>query len=146
MLQQPSLYLAGLGFSVEAIDVSDVAIGWLREEAARRKMNVVTRCEDIETVEFTPATYEVVVCLNFLERSVFPKLVEALAPGGLLIFETMTQDHVDVLKKKFNRRFLLEKGELSQAFPQLGTIAYREEVVSTGGGASAVASLLARKP
>ena len=141
-----SFFLAGLGFDVDAIDISDVVIEWLQGETAKRKLPVKPRRCDIETCELPSDTYQVIISFNFLERGIFPALREALAPGGLLIFETLTQDHVDVLKRKFNRKVALKKDELRHSFPELKTISYREEIVADRGSEAAVASLVARKP
>ncbi|HEY7745713.1 MAG TPA: methyltransferase domain-containing protein, partial [Desulfuromonadales bacterium] len=43
-----SLYLAELGLSVTAVDVSDEALAQLGREAARRHLPVETRCVDLE--------------------------------------------------------------------------------------------------
>ncbi len=48
----------------------------------------------------------------FLERSILRRLGEALAPGGLLVFETFTREHVDVLGRRMNSAYLLEPNEL----------------------------------
>lgn len=141
-----SFFLAELGFDVDAIDISDVVIKWLKGEAEKRKLPVKPRCDNIETCGLTREAYQVIISFNFLERGIFPKLTEALAPEGLLLFETLTQDHIDVLKKKFNRKYALRKDELRHAFPELETISYREEIVAASGRESAVASLVARKP
>lgn len=141
-----AFYLARLGFDVEAIDFSDVAIEWLEQEMERRTLLVTPRWADVKTCEFSRGSCQVVVNFNFLERAIFPKLVEALAPGGLLLFETMTQAHIDVLDKKFNRKYVLKNGELRHAFPELETLFYREEIVARKGGGAAVAGIVARKP
>ena len=43
----------------------------------------------------------------FLERSILQRLGEALALGGLLVFETFTREHVDVLGRRMNSAYLL---------------------------------------
>ena len=150
-LGRNSFFLAELGFEVDAIDISDVAIQWLEEQVGledqvdRRKLAITPRQDDIESCDLPVDGYQVIVCFNFLERSIFPKLVDSLALGGLLLFETFTHDHIDVLKKKFPRDFALKIGELRHSFPALETLAYREEVVSERGSEAAVASIVARK-
>jgi SAM-dependent methyltransferase len=144
-LGRNSFFLAELGFEVDAIDISDVAIQWLEGQVDGRKLTISPRQDDIESCELPVDGYQVIVCFNFLERGIFPKLVDALASDGLLLFETFTYDHIDVLKKKFPRDFALKIGELRHSFPALETLAYREEVVSEGGSEAAVASIVARK-
>lgn len=141
-----SFFLAGLGFDVDAIDISDVAIEWLRGEVDKRKVPVEPRQGDMEICELQKESYQVIICFNFLEKGIFRKLTEALVPGGLLLFETRTQDHIDLLKNKFNRKYALKKDELRSSFPELETVSYREEIVDGSRGEAAVASLVARKP
>lgn len=140
-----SFFLAELGFDVDAIDISDVVIKWLKGEAEKRKLLVKPRWDNIETCELPREVFQVIISFNFLERGIFSKLTEALAPEGLLLFETLTEDHIDVVKKKFNRKYALRKDELRHSFPELKTISYREEIVADRGSKAAVASLVARK-
>lgn len=141
-----SFYLAELGFDVDAIDISDVAVEWLKGEAEKRKLPLRPRQANIETCELPSDTYQVIINFNFLERGIFPKLTRALAPKGLLVFETLTHDQIDILKKQFNREYALRKDELRHSFPELKTISYREEITADRGSEAAVASLVARKP
>lgn len=101
-------------------------------------------CADVTTTAPPDPPYEVVVNMNFLERSLFGTLSDALAPGGLLVFETFTRDHVDVLGRRMPAAYLLEPNELLRAFGDLRVLRYREAVVD-GEPARAVASLVARR-
>ena len=64
----------------------------------------------------------------------------ALAPGGMLLFETFTRAQLEFEGGPKNPEFLLECGELRVAFPGLRLLFYRE--LRAGKG---IASLLARK-
>jgi len=140
-----SFVLAELGFDVDAVDISKVVIEWLEGEVAKSESLVRPRCDNIVDYDLPRETYQVIISFNFLERSIFSKLTEALSLGGLLVFETMTEDHIDVLGKKFNRKYVLRKDELRHSFPDLEILSYREEIVSEGTREAAVASLVARK-
>jgi hypothetical protein len=100
---------------------------------------------DVTTTAFRRPPYQVIVNTNFLERSIFPRLVEALAPGGLLVFETFTRDHVDVAGRRMNPAYLLERGELACAFADLDIVRRREEILDEERP-RAVASIMARRP
>jgi hypothetical protein len=52
-----------------------------------------------------------VVVTNYLWRALFPALKGAVAPGGLLIYETFAQAHA-VLGRPRRPEFLLRPGEL----------------------------------
>ncbi|MEA2354048.1 MAG: tellurite methyltransferase [Solirubrobacteraceae bacterium] len=150
-----SRYLAQLGFTVDAIDISDVAVDALRSAARARGLAVAARVLDLETTTAAAAAgggslgageYDVVVNLNFLSRGLFPALARALRPGGLLVFETFTETHARELGHRFDARFLLGPNELLRAFPELLVRRYREETAVRSGQPRGVAGLVAQRP
>ena len=56
-----------------------------------------------------------VIVTNYLWRPLWPHLIAALAPGGILIYETFMQGHERFGRPK-NPDFLLAPGELQRAF------------------------------
>jgi tellurite methyltransferase len=140
-----ALYLARLGFAVDAVDVSDVAVTALAAAAADRGLAVEARRMDLEAEALPAAHYDVVVQINYLQRDLFGALERALTPGGILVVETVTRAHVDELEKRFDLRFVLERGELLHAFPDLYVRHYREGVTERGGRPRGVASLVAER-
>lgn len=143
-----ALYLARLGFEVEAVDISEVAISWLEQEAEETGVNLWARVGDLTRMKFPPNRFQVILNFNFLERSLFPVIEEVLAPGGLLFFETFTRDQIQVVGSEIPPRYTLEHNELIRAFPGLRVIRYREGVFKeeSTGKMRGVASLVARKP
>jgi tellurite methyltransferase len=140
-----ALYLARLGFTVDAVDVSDVAVQQLTATAGRAGAAVHARVADLEQEgkSLPPAAYELVVLINYLQRDLFAVIPETLAPGGIVIAETVTRAHIEQLQRPFDPRFVLEPGELATAFAGLHVLRYREAVVQRGGRPRAVASVLA---
>ena len=57
--------------------------------------------------------FDAVVVTNYLWRALFPALKSAVAPGGLLIYETFAQAHA-ALGRPRRPEFLLRPGELLQ--------------------------------
>ena len=137
-------YLAKLGFTVDAVDISDVAVAALRAAAAELQASVNSLRIDLEGEPLPAADYDVIVQFNYLQRSLLPVLPSALAPGGMLIVETMTRAHADHVASPMDARFLLEPGELRTAFPELEILRYREGVFRRGNRHRALASLVAR--
>ncbi len=69
-------------------------------------------------------TFDVVLVTNYLWRPLFPKLVDCLAPGGILIYETFARGQEEIGKPD-NPLFLLEENELLETFvPDLTVLAY----------------------
>lgn len=140
-----ALYLAQLGFQVDAVDISDVAIEALSAAAADRGLPINARRLDLETERLPVERYHVIVQIDYLQRELFGSLARALAPGGTLIVETLTRAHVDELGNSFDPRFLLDRNELLRAFSDLHIRHYREGVVDRAGRPRAVASLVAER-
>jgi SAM-dependent methyltransferase len=72
-----------------------------------------------------------VVCTNYLHRPLLPAIVAAVAPGGVLLYETFTDGH-----QQYGRPtcpdFLLQPGELRDAVAgELETLRH-EELVAPG--------------
>jgi SAM-dependent methyltransferase len=74
--------------------------------------------------------FDAVVVTNYLHRPLLPLLAEALAPGGMLIYETFMAGH-ERFGRPTNPAFLLRPRELLDAFgATLAVIAFEEGVVS----------------
>jgi tellurite methyltransferase len=141
-----ALHLARLGFEVDAVDVSDVAIDALRAAAPERAPAVRARVVDLEREPLPVAAYDVVLNFNYLQRDLFGALERALRPGGWLVFETLGRAHIDELGKRINPAYVLADNELLHAFPGLRVRRYREGVVTRACGPRGVASLVAQRP
>lgn len=74
--------------------------------------------------------FQAVVVTNYLHRPLFPQLVEALAPGGLLIAETFMLGN-ERHGKPSNPDFLLRPGELLEAFRGLAILGFEEGFAAT---------------
>lgn len=89
-----ALAAAAAGRDVTAVDVSDVALRMLAEEAARR--GVAERISLVETDlhAWRPEVdrYALVLCTGFWDRAVFESAVRAVAAGGVLAWEAFTTD------------------------------------------------------
>jgi SAM-dependent methyltransferase len=141
-----AVWLARLGFEVDAVDISDVAIDAIGALAAERELSIRPARIDLEHDPLPDRGYDLIVQIDYLQRSLFSALAAALAPGGVIAAETVTADHAARLGNHFDPRFLLGHGELRTAFEGLEVISYRERVVERRGRPRAVASLVARRP
>lgn len=138
-------WLAELGFAVDAVDVSDVAIAALRAAAAERSLRVDARVLDLEHEGLPAGPYDVVVCLSYLQRDLFAALARALAPGGVVLYETFSRAHVEELGHDFNLAYVLDRNELLRAFSDLHVRHYREGVAERRGGPRGVAGIVAQR-
>lgn len=141
-----ALYLARHGYAVEAIDISDVLVAALTEEAERRALAITPRIVDLEREPLPAGPFDAIVTMHFLQRDLFAAMQDALAPDGLLFYETLSTAHVQQLGHSFNPDYLLEPGELLRAFPLLEVVDHREGIVGPTGRERGVASIVARRP
>jgi len=105
--------LAARGHRVTAVDRNREALAALAGVAA-----VSTLHADLEDGSPWPLAgrrFDGIVVTNYLHRPLFRDLIEALAPGGVLIYETFMAGN-ERFGKPSNPEFLLRPGELLEAF------------------------------
>jgi SAM-dependent methyltransferase len=74
---------------------------------------------------FTDQTFDAVIVTHYLWRPLLPVIVQSVAPGGVLIYETFAAGH-ETVGKPSRPDFLLQAGELLQATEGLRTVAYED--------------------
>lgn len=74
--------------------------------------------------------FDCVVVTNYLWRPLFPRILQAVAPGGLLLHETFAQGN-ETVGKPARPDFLLAPGELLQAYGSLRTVAFEDGFLET---------------
>ena len=86
------LLAAAQGRRVTAVDVSEVALGLLGEEARRDGLaRLVTLVHaDLAAWSPEPGSYALVLCVGFWDAAVFGAAAAAVADGGLLAWEALT--------------------------------------------------------
>lgn len=85
--------------------------------------------------------FAAVVVANYLWRPLFPRLLESLAEGGVLIAETFARGN-EAYGRPRNPDHLLERGELLRLAARLTVVAYEDGVA---GGRAVVQRLCAVK-
>lgn len=103
-----SRFFALQGYVVDAVDRDAAAIAALAETPGIHAL-----CADIESGPWPYAgrQFAAVVVTNYLHRPLFPALMAAIAPGGLLIYETFAEGN-EAYGRPANPDFLLRRGEL----------------------------------
>lgn len=103
-----SIYLAKNNYYVDAYDISDIAINHLINLNIN---NINAQIVDLEEIYISSNQYDLIVVCNYLNRKLFPFLINALKKDGILLIETY-MNHEKNSKSSFNPKFLLEKDEL----------------------------------
>jgi len=78
--------------------------------------------------------FDAVVVTNYLHRPLFPRLLEALAGDGVLIYETFAEGNAR-FGKPSRPDFLLQPDELLRAFGELVAVAFEQGEVRAPGRA-----------
>lgn len=78
---------------------------------------------------FPGERFEGVVVTNYLHRPLFPRLLESLAPGGVLLYETFMLGN-ERFGRPSNPEFLLRPGELLELCEGLRIEAFEEGEVA----------------
>ena len=124
--------LALAGFAVTAIDLQLDALRQLRASAAASGRDVHTICADLTEFPLPRARFHVVVVTRYLDRALFPSLIDALVPGGVLLYETFTEHQLQYTHGPRSRRHLLAPGELRCALRGMDVL-FDEEVMAPVG-------------
>jgi SAM-dependent methyltransferase len=137
-----ALWLAERCASVLALDRDAAAVDQLRAAAGVRGLPITAVVTDLEwgVRPLASSAFEVIVVINYLHRPLFPSLVDALTPGGVLIYETFTRAQA-ARGRPTNPDFLLEQGELNRLVAPLEILDWREGEFE----ARDVASVIARR-
>ena len=137
-----ALFLAERGLTVRAVDRDRDAIVSLRAEAESRGLSLEADVLDLEDGEadLGREAYDLVLVVHYLHRPLFPALIRALAPGGVLVYETFSVDQAR-RGKPTCPDFLLQHGELRERLAPLCVLRERDGVFEDRD----VASIVARK-
>lgn len=115
-------FLAARGHRVTAVDSNREALE--RCEGASERIEA-----DLEAAPWplTGRRFDAVVVTNYLWRALMPAIVESVAPGGLLLYETFARGQ-ERFGKPSNPDYLLQPGELLALAPGLHILAFEDGV------------------
>ena len=121
-------WLAGQGYAVTGVDRDEAALASLRGLAEL----IVA---DIEGGPWPlpGRRFDGIVVTNYLWRPLVPQLLEALGPGGVLIWETFAAGH-ETIGKPSRPDFLLQPGELLRLCAGLRVVAFEDGFEGGGQG------------
>ena len=116
-------HLRALGHPVAAVDVE---VSGLQDLTADTGVEVVEANLEGDEWPFGERLFDAIVVTNYLHRPLLPKLADALAPGGVLIYETFAEGN-EAYGRPTNPDHLLREGELLDVYEtQLDVIAYEQ--------------------
>ncbi len=124
-------WLLDQGHAAHAVDVSPVAAA----RATARDPRIPYQVVDLD--RWSPqGNWDVVLTQHFLDRTLWPRILEALVPGGLFVAEVLTEGAAH------GRAFHAKRGELLRAFVDWDVLAWEE----ARDGEHVTSRLLAQRP
>lgn len=139
-----AIFLARQGFRVTAMDISPVALAQGCQRAAASAVTIDWRQCDLEHLELGAGEYDLIVKMNYLQRSLIPQLKRALKTGGYIICDTYLIDQKEIGHPS-NPAFLLAHNELLGYFRDFRVLLYREGKLDDGGVPAFRAGIVAQK-
>lgn len=132
--------LARAGFHVTGIDRSLEALLQARTDAREAGHPLDVVCADLTMFPLPRARFELVIVTRYLQRDLFEALRDALVPGGVLLYETFTENQLRYDRGPRSPAHLLRPGELRTRLRGMEVL-FDEEITAP----DAVARMVARK-
>jgi 2-polyprenyl-3-methyl-5-hydroxy-6-metoxy-1,4-benzoquinol methylase len=137
-----SIYLAEIGFQVEGVDISPQAVESAMESARESGVEIDGLVADLEgDYRIAKDAYDVIVCFNYLQRSLIPDIKNGTREGGVVVYETFNIDQTQFGKPR-NPDHLLKHNELPDIFRDFRCLRYHEGITD---GRKSVAGIVAVK-
>ncbi|MBL6990910.1 MAG: class I SAM-dependent methyltransferase [Bacteriovoracaceae bacterium] len=123
-----AVFLARNGYRVVGIDANPSYVKkakFLAREFGVRFESIAT--STVESFAAESASFDAIICINYIDRNINNKLDRWLRPGGILIIESFTDNQRG--RKEFhgyNESYLLKPGELLTMFPGYKVLKFEE--------------------
>ncbi|MDE0145985.1 MAG: dihydroneopterin aldolase [Nitrospira sp.] len=127
-----ALYMASQGYDVIGLDRDERALATMTRTAKDHHLsNLSTWNVDLEKDPETPPSlgdqaYDGILVFFYLFRPLFPSILQALKPGGVLIYETFLIDNHLRFNHPRRKDFCLEQNELLHLTHPLRVLRYEE--------------------
>lgn len=137
---------ADLGASVVAVDRDPSRLAEAKAEAARRRLAIEWIQADLEQPWPKFGQFDAILLFNYLDRGRMSQVVDALRPGGILLFESFLEIQRQLGWGPQKDAHLLKFGEVANLVTPLTVIHGREAFEPADNAQwAAVASVLARR-
>ena len=141
-LGRHALFYARKGWQTTLIDISEVAAQKVTEIAEQEKLSLTIYTADLDHFYWRhwQGQFDLVLVFFYLQRQLFPALMDLLRTGGLLIYKTHLRSETNSSSAPSNPPHVLEPGELQRVFAEMDILHYREQLSDRS-----TAELVARK-
>ena len=141
-----SLAAAQSGAKVVAIDRDPAKLATGAQYATAKGLTIDWRELDLEGPWPDLGTFDAVLVFNYLDRASMPRILQLVAPGGLLMMETFLEAQREAGWGPTSMKHLLRPGELARLVAPF-TVVHGREALETVDAERwrAVASVLAER-
>lgn len=122
-----AIFLAEHGLETYAWDISSQAISRLDTIAQQKNLLIKTEIRDVCKHPPQAKSFDIIYVGNFLDRGLFPEIVNALGHNGILFYQTFIQEKTENDTGPRNKDYLLGPNELLKLCSGLHIIYYHEE-------------------
>ena len=110
-----ALYMAELGFSVDAVDIAPAALKLAQDAARERGLAIHPILADLDEYPLPADTYDLITTSFYMNRNLIPRVKDALKPGGFVLHEQHYITDYDVSGPR-DLQFRLRPNELLHLF------------------------------
>jgi len=135
-----AIWLAKQGWDVTLIDLSETGVEQARQNAGPLASHIRFVIDDLTQFRTSQMQFDVVMGFFYLEREIFPEIVKAMRPGGVLLYKTYTTDQLKLPGGPKDAEHLLAPGELLRLVSGMRTLHYCETIAK-----KATAEIVAKK-
>ena len=139
-----ALFLARRGLRVDAVDRARTGLQLAQSAARAEGLDLRVVQADLESFPLPRSSYDAIITIRYLQRSLFEPMQQAVKPGGVILFETFLIDQ-QTLGHPRNPAFLLQRGELRTAFPSCDILTYDEGLVHSPSQSAYLVRMVARR-
>jgi len=141
------MHLAGCGWRVVALDVSNAALRIAQAEVRKEALPVSFALMDLTDPWLPPDHFDAILNFYYLSRPLMRTYRTSIKPGGLLFFETFLREETFSIDVDGNPEHYLYTLELKDAFKDWQIVHYAEtQRNDRPGRARKIAQLVARRP
>lgn len=134
-----ALWLAAQGWRMTLADIAPTALTMAQQHAAQQGLSDITYVQMsaealVEACRREGRTFDFLLISFFLDRPLLPLLPQMLAPGGLLLYRTYTEDNLRLGNPRGPRDpdHLLRSQELLEEFRAMKIFHYNETALHKG--------------
>lgn len=120
-----SIWLAERGWDATMVDTSEVAIDITRERASEAGVGLDLIHADLVAEDLPAGPWDLVLMIHYLQRDLFPRVIERMSDNGLLAFSVATVRNIERHQRPA-LPYLLDEGEAPSLVEGLRIVHYAE--------------------